>query len=439
MSAKRKRNRLVVESLDLNPGRRPDEITEPTAPETESRLSFAGRSVLYARRHRIILGSIPLVLLLGLGIFASNGWLPRTDAMTGQRTGWFGSKSSPPSKGGVDALRGRGGLSGAEPQGGLNAASTDGVVGRNSLDPQPAMPSSTPQLSKEYVYAGSRLLAVEDANASAVPPADLAVWRPSNGYWYVFGGPGSQQTIYGFGQRDDIPLQGDFDGDGKTDFAAFRPDDTTWYIVYSSTQSLFQMSYGNSDDVPAVADYDGDGRSDIAVYRASNGTWYIYQSSTLATNTFQYSYVGQAGDQVSPADYDGDGKADPGLWSPGSPGTFYIRKSSDGQTQALNLASTGQPVSCDYDGDGKADFAVLSGNVWTIRSSITGINSTTTWESSGDIPVQNDYDGDGKCDIAVWRSSNGNWYIRKSGSSNALRQEHWGTSGDIPVPAYYRR
>src|SRR4029079_7502748 len=41
-------------------------------------------------------------------------------------------------------------------------------------------PTPTPQLSKEYIYAASRLLAVEDANANAAPPADLAVWRPSN-------------------------------------------------------------------------------------------------------------------------------------------------------------------------------------------------------------------------------------------------------------------
>ena len=42
----------------------------------------------------------------------------------------------------------------------------------------PPSPTPTPQLSKEYIYAGSRLLAVEDANANAAPPADLAVWRP---------------------------------------------------------------------------------------------------------------------------------------------------------------------------------------------------------------------------------------------------------------------
>ncbi len=37
------------------------------------------------------------------------------------------------------------------------------------------VPTPTPlSLSKEYIYAGSRLLAVEDAGAVASPPADLA-------------------------------------------------------------------------------------------------------------------------------------------------------------------------------------------------------------------------------------------------------------------------
>ena len=98
------------------------------------------------------------------------------------------------------------------------------------------VPTATPTplpLSKEYIYAGSKLLAVEDAGANAAPPTDLAIWRPSTGTWWVLGGQGSQQVSQGWGTNGDIPVQGDYDGDGKTDFSVFRPSKNTWYIVKS--------------------------------------------------------------------------------------------------------------------------------------------------------------------------------------------------------------
>jgi hypothetical protein len=69
---------------------------------------------------------------------------------------------------------------------------------------------------------------VEDAGASAIPPADLAVWRPSNGNWYCLGGFGSQQFVAAWGMNGDMPAQGDYDNDGKTDLAIFRPSTGTW-------------------------------------------------------------------------------------------------------------------------------------------------------------------------------------------------------------------
>jgi len=115
----------------------------------------------------LIFLSIFLVIgLISFGVMAANDWLPKTDPLTGKKTGWFG-KELP-----------------------KNASS--------SWNPLAApLPTATPQLSKEYIWAGGgRLLAVEDANANAAPPADLAVWRPSNGMWYVLGGPGSTQTYF---------------------------------------------------------------------------------------------------------------------------------------------------------------------------------------------------------------------------------------------------
>jgi len=360
------------------------------------------RTILYATAAFIVLSTITL------GIFAKNNWLPNTDNMTGKKTGWFGSELPKSASSSWNPLA-------------------------------PPLPSGTPQLSKENIYAGARLLAVVDANANETPPADLAVWRPSSGYWYILGGPGSAQTFQLFGQAGDEPIQGDFDGDGKTDFAIARPTNTTrvWYVSYSGGGST-QFTFGLTDDTLAVGDYDGDGKSDAAVYRSPTGVWYILRSSDLSVMSFTF---GISGDLPASADYDGDGKADIGVWRSSST-TFYSLNSSDSLVQTVAMATAGtKPVSADYDGDGKANYAVRNGATWYIANQARTLITPTTPanDMSNDIPVQNDYDGDGKVDIAVWRDSNGHWYIRKSGSSNALRDEAWGTHLDIPVPAYFRR
>ncbi len=305
----------------------------------------------------------------------------------------------------------------------------------NPFLPTPT-PTPTPQLSKEYVYAGSRLLAVEDANANPAPPADLAVWRPSSGVWWVLGGTGSQQFNSGWGTSGDDPVEGDYDGDGKTDLAIFRPSTNTWWILKSSDASNYSVSFGISGDIPAQADFDGDGKTDIAVYRPSTGIWYISQSSNSTTVQGQF---GLSTDTPTAKDFDGDGRADLAVWR-SSNKSFYSSNSSNNalQTATFTQSST-VPVPADYDGDGKADYAIRSSADWIIKHSSNGQTDTISWQQAGDTEAQNDYDGDGKVDIAVWRSSNGNWYIRKSGSSGALRQEAWGTAGDIPVPAFYRR
>jgi hypothetical protein len=309
----------------------------------------------------------------------------------------------------------------------------------SALNPfvEPPLPTSTPQLSKEYIYAGSRMLVVEDANASAAPPADLAVWRPSNGTWYVLGGQGSQPTSFPWGDPTDIPVPGDYDGDGKTDFSVFRPANGTWYVSNSSNGYTIELTYGLASDKPAPADYDGDGRTDMGVFRPSTGYWYITYSSTQSSNAVQF---GLSSDVPVSADYDGDGKADIAVWRASS-ASFYIRRSSDTTTtQSVLFGQNGDvPVVGDFDGDGKADPAHRRGNDWLILNSSNNQTQTITWQSSGDQAVQNDYDGDGKVDVAVWRESNGNWYIRQSSLGGQLRQVAWGTTNDVPVPAFYRR
>jgi hypothetical protein len=245
----------------------------------------------------------------------------------------------------------------------------------NPFMPAPP-PAPTPQLSKEYVYAGSRLLAVEDAGASAVPPADLAVWRPSNGYWYVMGGPGATETYFQWGQNGDQVVQGDYDGDGKTDFSIYRGGSAGyWWITRSASGSYYSVTQGTRGDKPVPGDYDGDGKTDTALFRSSNSTWHIIKSSDSTTTSIAW---GSSGDKTAQADYDGDGKTDLAVWRP-STKTFRPLRSSDGDTTSYQVGSafTDTPVSADYDGDDTADYAVLSGNNWIIRSSSTGATDSS--------------------------------------------------------------
>jgi hypothetical protein len=313
---------------------------------------------------------------------------------------------------------------------------------RPSTEPPAVAPDATPQYAAaspatEYIYAGGKLLAV--SQASQPVPADLAIWRPSTGAWWVLGGTGSAQTTEDWGTSGDVPVPGDYDGDGKTDFSVFRPSSGQWYVLNSGDHSSSVWAWGISTDRLAQADYDGDGKTDRAVWRASDGTWYIVRSSD---GSMVFQNYGLSGDTPAPADYDGDTRADIAVWRPQNT-TFYSINSSNGamQTVALNQSGT-VPVSADYDGDGRADHAVKSGSNWIIRKSSNTQTETIAWQQASDIPVHNDYDGDGKVDIAAWRNSNGNWYIRQSslvGQSGELRQVAWGLAGDIPVPAFYRR
>ena len=58
-----------------------------------------------------------------------------------------------------------------------------------------------------------------------------------------------------WGLSTDIPVPGDYDGDGEFDMAVFRPsnNDSYWYIRQSSTQSLKEVQFLYNDiPVPSL-------------------------------------------------------------------------------------------------------------------------------------------------------------------------------------------
>ncbi len=115
----------------------------------------------------------------------------------------------------------------------------------------------------------------------------------------------------------------DFDGDGLADISVFRPSNGVWYLN-RSTQGFYATQLGISTDKLAPAAFAGDGKTDIAVFR--DGVWYWINSLNGTFNTVQF---GLPDDIPVSADYDSDGRAE-------------IRKSRTSKSPSISALKTGQ-------------------------------------------------------------------------------------------------
>jgi hypothetical protein len=238
----------------------------------------------------------------------------------------------------------------------------------------------------------------------------------------------AEARVVRWGENGDIPVNADFDGDGKSDITVWRPATGDWWTILSATGATTRTQWGAPTDVPVAADYDGDGKADIAVFRAVTHEWFIIRSSN---NTVQTGFWGDPGDVAVPADYDGDGKADIAIWRP-STGTWWLAQTTKGiRTQQWGTLGD-IPVTGQFDSFIGADFAVMRPSrreVYTLGS-FTGTGTTQRLPSFNEIAVAAPF----YCwnsTIASFNKTNGQWTV-----PGALTMMY-GMAGDIPVPGLY--
>jgi hypothetical protein len=56
-----------------------------------------------------------------------------------------------------------------------------------------------------------------------------------------------------FGLNGDVPAPADYDGDGRADIAVFRTSDGVWYLLNSSTGGFTAVPFGVNGDRPTEA------------------------------------------------------------------------------------------------------------------------------------------------------------------------------------------
>jgi uncharacterized delta-60 repeat protein len=270
--------------------------------------------------------------------------------------------------------------------------------------------------------------------------ADVSVFRPSNGNWYVLGSAEGVAASILWGISTDELAAADYDGDLKTDLAVWRAGAAGYLWILNSFDNTLRLEqFGQTGDDPSiVGDYDGDGKADPAVYRPGSvpgqQSYFYYRGSlnNPAGNTTQVAW-GTNGDVAVRGDFSGDARLDVTVFRPSSGVWYSLNLASNTYTAIPWGLSTDKLVPADYDADGKTDRAVFRNGTWFIQQSSTGLTQYGYWGSSTDKPVPADYDGDFRSDVAVYRD--GIWYLQLSGGGE--RTIAFGLATDIPTPAAY--
>ena len=237
---------------------------------------------------------------------------------------------------------------------------------------------------------------------------DRNEWLLSNGFPASAGAADLNFRYGDAAEEDDIPVAGDWDGDGDDSVGVFRKTIGTFLMrnSNSSGDADANAAFYQSTDVPLAGNWDGDADDTTGVFRPSNNTFYLRNTNNPTTDITVAYGAAQAPYNDIPlvGDWDGDGDDTIGVYRRQT-ATFLLRNSN----------TAGSP-----------DISVAYG---------------TPSSPTDDVPVVGDWDGDGDDTIGVYRRSTNTWLLRNSNTAGSAQiTAPFGTgiaSGgyqQIPVP-----
>ena len=125
--------------------------------------------------------------------------------------------------------------------------------------------------------------------------------------------------VFQFGGEQDLPVAGDWDGDGVANIGVFR--DGVWQLDLDGdgrfTDADREFTYGAAGDIPVVGDWNGDGQIQVGVFR--NGVFILDTNNNHQLDADDRRVVIRdfRSDDIPVAfDYNGDGITEVGVYRP---------------------------------------------------------------------------------------------------------------------------
>ncbi len=184
------------------------------------------------------------------------------------------------------------------------------------------------------------------------------VYRPSDATFYLKktneSGFADVAIIYGI--PGDLPITGDWDGDGIDTVGVYR--DGIFYLRNSNTSGFADVAvpFGLPGDLPVVGDWDGDGIDTIGVYR--NGVFSLRNANTPGPADLVLAF-GLPGDTPIAGDWTGKGYDSVGVYRPAesTSSCFFVQNTDANNDTVADVPlcpgiPSGQAVVGDWDNDG---------------------------------------------------------------------------------------
>jgi hypothetical protein len=182
-------------------------------------------------------------------------------------------------------------------------------------------------LAGDWVGSGTTTIGV--FRAAEGPTHNTFLLRNSNS-------PGPpERTIVGFGQAGDLPIVGDWDGNGTTTIGLFRPaagPHPNMFLLRNTNSpgspDVMIVGFGQAGDLPIVGDWDGNGTTTIGLFRPAAGPhpnmFLLRNTNSSGPPDISISGFGAPGDLPVVGDWNGDRRTKIGLYRP-STGQFFLR------------------------------------------------------------------------------------------------------------------
>ena len=272
----------------------------------------------------------------------------------------------------------------------------------------------------------------------------------SNGNFQWDGTPSDKQISWTMGQPGEIPVYGDWNGDGRTKAGLYV--NGLWVLDYNGNgvwdgPAIDKMvHFGLSGATPVVGDWNGSGTTKIGVY--AGGAWLLDYNGNFQWDgapTDVLAYFGGPGYAPVVGDWSGSGTTkigayQAGVWLLDVNGNFQWDGAPADMVAVLG-SSGYTPVLGDWTGDGKTKIGAFNSGNWLLDINGNGVwdgatDKVVSFGAPGSTPVVGDWNLSGTSKIGVFLD--GEWILDVNGSYSwdgptVDKMFSFGGAGAIPL------